>query len=133
MYLYGFVIVKVGLNDETSSCNSQTGNKTKLLKHVRAGQQCKRHTPIGFSGKYAIKFALAVQNKKIIIIWIIIIIWRSGQSLLWTTTMVHDYCGSWYYRVFQKYLIQYNLCMYIHTYIHTVFWSKICTVKLEAS
>ena len=51
---------------ETSGCNSQTGYKTKLLKHGEAGQQCKKHTPIGFSGKYAIKFALAVQNKKML-------------------------------------------------------------------
>ena len=68
MHLYGFAIIKVGLNDKTSGCNSQMGYKTKLLKHVRTGQQCKRHTPISFSRKYAIKFALAVQNKKIIII-----------------------------------------------------------------
>ena len=40
----------------------------KRLKCGEAGQQCKKHTPIGFSGKYAIKFVLAVQNKKIIII-----------------------------------------------------------------
>ena len=58
-HLYGFS------NYETSGCNSITGYKTKLLKHVRAGQLCKMHTLIGFS---AIKFALAVHNKKIIII-----------------------------------------------------------------
>ena len=45
-----------------------TGYKTKLLKHVRAGQLCKMHMLIGFSGKYAIKFVLATENKKIIII-----------------------------------------------------------------
>ena len=42
------------------------GYKTKILKRGEAGQQCKKHTPIGFSGKYTIKFAQAVQNKKII-------------------------------------------------------------------
>ena len=47
--------------------------------------------PIGFSGKYDIKFVLAGWNKKIIIIiWVIIIIWRSGWSLLWTTIVVRD-------------------------------------------
>ena len=66
-YLYGFAIVNGGWNDETCGCNSQTGYKTKLLKHGRAGQWYKNHMPIGFSGKYTIKFALAVWNKKIII------------------------------------------------------------------
>ena len=28
------------------------GYKTKLLKRGEAGQQCKKHMPIGFSGKY---------------------------------------------------------------------------------
>ena len=57
----------MGRNDESSGCNSTMGYKTKPLKHVRAGQLCKIQTIIGFRGKYAIKFALAVQNKKIII------------------------------------------------------------------
>ena len=34
----------------------------KLLKHGEAGQQCKKHTLIGFSRKYTIKFALAMWN-----------------------------------------------------------------------
>ena len=54
------VPVNVGQNDETSGCNSQTSYKTKLLKCGEAGQQCKKHTPISFSEKYTIKFALAV-------------------------------------------------------------------------
>ena len=49
-----------------SGCNLQMGYKTKLLKRGEAGQQCKKHTPIGFSRKYTIKFVLAVRNKKII-------------------------------------------------------------------
>ena len=67
MHLYGFAIIKVGLNDENCDCNSQTGYKTKLLKHCRADQQlqCKKHMSIGFSEKYAIIFGLAVQDKKI--------------------------------------------------------------------
>ena len=56
----------MGWNVENSGCNSITGYKTKPLKHVRDDQLCKMHTLIGFSGKYTIKFALAVQNKKII-------------------------------------------------------------------
>ena len=40
--------------------NLQTGYKTKLVKRGEAGQQCKKHMPIAFSGKYTIKFALAV-------------------------------------------------------------------------
>ena len=68
MYLYGFTVIDVGSNDETSGYNLQMGYKTKLLKHGEAGQQCKKHAPIGFSGQYTIKFALAVRNKKIIII-----------------------------------------------------------------
>ena len=55
VHLHGFLIIKVDRNDEISGCNLITGNKTKLLKHVRAGQLCKKHT-------------LVVQNKKIIII-----------------------------------------------------------------
>ena len=42
-----------------TGCDSQTGYKMKLLKHEGAGQKCKKHIPIVFSGKYAIKFALA--------------------------------------------------------------------------
>ena len=60
MHLYGFATVNVGQKDETSGCNSQTGYKTKLLKCGEAGQQCKKHTPIAFSGKYTIKSVLAV-------------------------------------------------------------------------
>ena len=67
VHLYGFAIVNVGRNDKTSGCNSQTGYKTKLLKHGEAGQRCKKHIPIGFSRKYTIKFVLSVRNKKIII------------------------------------------------------------------
>ena len=52
--LYGFAIINVGLNDKTGSCNSQMGYKTKLLKHGEAGQYCKKHVPIGFSGKFQI-------------------------------------------------------------------------------
>ena len=57
---HGFLIIKVGQNDKTNGCNLKTGYKMKFLKHGRAGQLCKKHTPIGFSGKYTIKFALAV-------------------------------------------------------------------------
>ena len=60
MHLYGFAIISLGYKDKTSGCNLQTGYKTKLLKRGEAGQQCKKHTLIGFSGKYTIKFALAV-------------------------------------------------------------------------
>ena len=56
MHLYGFSIVNVGYTDKTSGCNSQMGYKTKLLKRGEAGQQCTKHTPIGFRGKYTIKF-----------------------------------------------------------------------------
>ena len=66
MHLYGFMVINVAWNRETSGCNSQTGYETKLLKRGEAGQQYKKHTPIGFSGKYTIKFTLAVRNKKII-------------------------------------------------------------------
>ena len=38
MYFYGFSIIKVGWNDKTSGCNSQTGYKMKLLKHGGTGQ-----------------------------------------------------------------------------------------------
>ena len=60
MHLYGFAIISFGLKDETSGCNSQMGYKTKLLKCEEAGQQRKKHMSIGFSGKYTIKFALAM-------------------------------------------------------------------------
>ena len=50
VHLYCFMIVNVGQKDETSGFNSQTGYKTKLLKHREAGQQCKKHTPIAFCG-----------------------------------------------------------------------------------
>ena len=66
--LHGFMITNVGWNDETSGCNLKMGYKTNLLKHGRADQQCKKHTPISLSRKYAIKFVLAGCNKKIIII-----------------------------------------------------------------
>ena len=45
---------------------THNGYKMKLLKHGEAGQQCKQHMSIGFSGKHTIKFVLTVQNKKII-------------------------------------------------------------------
>ena len=38
----------------------KTGYKTKRLKCGEAGQQCKKHTPIGFSRKYTIEFVLAM-------------------------------------------------------------------------
>ena len=60
MHFYGFMIINVGWNDETSGRNLQMDYKTKFLKHGEASQQCKKHTPIDFSGKYTIKFALAV-------------------------------------------------------------------------
>ena len=37
-HLYGFLIIKMGLNDKASGCNSITCYKTKLLKYDRAGQ-----------------------------------------------------------------------------------------------
>ena len=36
----------------------------KLLKYDRAGQWSKKHMPIGFSGKYAHKFAVAMPSAK---------------------------------------------------------------------
>ena len=45
--------------------------KTKLLQHGKAGQQCKKHTPIGFSEKYAIKFALVGLNKNNMEKWVV--------------------------------------------------------------
>ena len=35
---YSSLIVKVGQNDETNSCNSQMGYKPKFLKHVGTDQ-----------------------------------------------------------------------------------------------
>ena len=55
-----FLSVNILMSQTAPHSNSQTGYKTKLLKHGEAGQQCKKHTPIGFSGKYTIKFVLAV-------------------------------------------------------------------------
>ena len=69
------------------------------------------HTPIGFSGKYALKFVLAGWNKKIIII--ILINLRS-------IPIINHYCGSlllFLCCVFEH--VYKSICKLLHTYVHS--------------
>ena len=59
----------------------------KLLKYDRAGQCCKKHMPIGFSGKHAHRFAVAMPKAKSYILFPVPLILRT----LLIVIIVKDY------------------------------------------